>query len=40
VGADADMCLFDEDLNLLNVFGKGKMLMDEGKVLVKGSFES
>lgn len=40
VGADADLCCFDEDLNLLNVFARGKMMMNEGKVLVKGAFES
>lgn len=39
IGADADLCFFDEKLNLTDVFARGKRMMAEGKVIVKGSFE-
>lgn len=40
LNADADICLFDEKLNLLDVFAKGKHMMTNKKILVKGNFES
>lgn len=40
VGADADLCFFDQDLNLQDVFAKGQRMMEQGKILVKGSFEN
>lgn len=39
VGADADFCCFDEALNLLDVFAKGKPLMRDGNLIVKDTFE-
>ena len=38
-GHDADLCLFDKDLQLTHVMAHGRMLMREGSVLVKGLFE-
>jgi len=38
-GADADFCCFDDKMNLLDVWCKGKLMMNNNKVLVKGSFE-
>ncbi|TVQ81309.1 MAG: beta-aspartyl-peptidase, partial [Flavobacteriales bacterium] len=32
VGADADLCLLDDDLNLLDVFAMGKQFMEDGKL--------
>ncbi|HRH35398.1 MAG TPA: beta-aspartyl-peptidase [Catalimonadaceae bacterium] len=40
VGADADLCFFDEDLNLKEVIARGRKMMEDGKVIVKGSFET
>ncbi|PQJ79705.1 beta-aspartyl-peptidase [Polaribacter porphyrae] len=40
VNNDADFCCFDKDLNLVDVFAKGKQMMKDGKVIVKGNFES
>lgn len=37
---DADFCCFDEDLNLVDVFARGQQMMKDGKVIVKGNFES
>jgi beta-aspartyl-dipeptidase (metallo-type) len=39
LGADADFCCLDEDFNLIDVFAKGKQMMDNQKVIVKGFFE-
>lgn len=39
VGADADFCAFDSELQVLDVFARGQQLMQDGKLLVKGSFE-
>lgn len=39
VGADADFCAFDSELQVLDVFARGQKLMQDGKLLVKGSFE-
>ena len=38
-GMDADLCLFTEDLTLHHVMAKGKFLMKDREVLVKGTFE-
>ncbi|NCB43983.1 MAG: beta-aspartyl-peptidase [Clostridia bacterium] len=36
---DADLLLLDKELNINYVFARGKMMMEKGKVLVKGTFE-
>ncbi|MGE4528450.1 MAG: beta-aspartyl-peptidase [Rhodospirillaceae bacterium] len=38
-GADADLCLFDSRFDLRYVIAKGRMLMRDGAVEVKGTFE-
>jgi beta-aspartyl-dipeptidase (metallo-type) len=38
-GKDADLLILDRKLNLEAVIAKGRMMMDRGKVLVKGTFE-
>lgn len=38
-GGSADLCLFDEGFELRYVFAKGRMLMQNGEVVVRGSFE-
>jgi beta-aspartyl-dipeptidase (metallo-type) len=40
VGSAADICCFDEHLNLTDVFAKGQQMMKDTKVIVKGNFES
>lgn len=40
VNNDADFCVFDDDLNLVDVFAKGQQMMKDGEVIVKGNFES
>jgi beta-aspartyl-dipeptidase (metallo-type) len=39
VGGCADLCLFDDDFELRGVFAKGRMLMQDGAVVVRGAFE-
>jgi beta-aspartyl-dipeptidase (metallo-type) len=39
VGCDADFNAFDHDLNLVDVFAKGKQFMSDGKFVIKGVFE-
>lgn len=39
VGNSADFCLFDADFGLRHVLSKGRMLMRDGEVVVKGTFE-
>ena len=39
-GSDADICVFDKDFNLIHVFAKGKQMMKNKEVIVKGTFES
>jgi len=39
LGADADLCFFDEDIKLTDVWAKGNILMENEQILVKGSFE-
>jgi beta-aspartyl-dipeptidase (metallo-type) len=38
-GMDADLCLFTEDMNLCHVMAKGKFLMRNKEIIVKGTFE-
>jgi beta-aspartyl-dipeptidase (metallo-type) len=38
-GYDADLCCFDDNLNLLDVFAKGQQMMKDKKIIVKGNFE-
>lgn len=38
-GMDADLCFFDEDFNLLDVFARGQHMMESGNLLKKGNFE-
>ena len=37
--SDADMILVDQKMNIRYVFAKGKIMMEEGKILKKGFFE-
>ncbi len=39
VDMDADFLLLDEDFNLTHMMAKGKMLMENRELLVKGTFE-
>ena len=39
VGADADLCFFNQDLDLTHVVAKGKFLMRDSEIVVKGTFE-
>jgi beta-aspartyl-dipeptidase (metallo-type) len=39
VGYDADLCCFDKDLKLIDVFAKGQHMMENKVVIVKGNFE-
>lgn len=39
VDCDADIVLLDEELNIHSVFAKGKKMMENGKVIVRGIFE-
>jgi beta-aspartyl-dipeptidase (metallo-type) len=38
-GKDADLLILDQDLNIATVFAKGRLMIDGGKQLVKGTFE-
>ena len=38
-GADADILLMDADMNLQTVVARGQVLMEEGKLLKKGTYE-
>jgi len=38
-GMDADLCVFTDDMNLRHVIAKGKFLMRDGEIIVKGTFE-
>jgi beta-aspartyl-dipeptidase (metallo-type) len=38
-GYDADLCLFDDQLKLTDVFARGKIMMENNEILVNGSFE-
>ncbi|RKL63653.1 hypothetical protein DXT63_05320 [Thermoanaerobacteraceae bacterium SP2] len=39
IGSDADIVVMDKDLNIEYVFAKGKIMVKEGNVVVKGTFE-
>jgi beta-aspartyl-dipeptidase (metallo-type) len=39
VGYDADLCAFDDDFQLTDVFARGKHMMKDQEILVKGTFE-
>jgi len=39
VGKDADLLILDKDLEIESVMAKGLMMVHQGKVLVKGTFE-
>ncbi len=39
VGKDADLLILDKDLKIESVMAKGLMMIHQGKVLVKGTFE-
>ena len=38
-GADADMLLVDGDMNLQTVVARGNVLMEDGRLLKKGTYE-
>ena len=38
-GADADLLVLDEDLEITGLFAKGKTAMRDGELLMKGRFE-
>jgi len=40
VGFDADLCAFDKGFKLQNVFARGQHMMQDSKIIVKGTFES
>lgn len=40
VGMDADLCVFDEHLVLTDVFARGKLMMNNKNIIIKGNFES
>ena len=40
VGSDADLVLLDQDLEIDSVIAKGRCMMLEKELLVKGTFES
>lgn len=40
VGFDADICCFNKDLELTDVFAKGRHMMENKEILLKGNFES
>ncbi len=37
--ADADLLIIDNNMNLVSVIAKGKLMLDKGKILVKGTYE-
>lgn len=38
-GSDADLLIIDDNMNLVSVIANGKLMMNEGKILVKGTYE-
>lgn len=40
VGYHADLCVFNKNLELLDVFARGQHMMKDKEILVKGTFES
>lgn len=39
VGADADICVLDDQLQLKSVFAGGKLMMEDGQLIAKDTFE-
>jgi beta-aspartyl-dipeptidase (metallo-type) len=39
VGFDADLCVFNDDYSLSDVFANGRQMMDKGNVIVKNTVE-
>ena len=39
-GMDADITMFDKDFDIKYVFAKGRKMVDDGEIIVKGTFES
>ena len=39
MGKDADLLILDKELNIETVIAKGQLMVHEGKVVVKGTFE-
>ena len=39
VGADADFCILDDQLQLQSVIARGQMMMENGQLTVKDTFE-
>ncbi|MEG0306454.1 MAG: beta-aspartyl-peptidase [Clostridium sp.] len=39
IHSDADIVLMDKELNIHSVIAKGRMMMENGEIIVKGSFE-
>ena len=40
VGKDADLIVWNDDLTLNKVFARGRLMVDEGQAIVKGTFEN
>ena len=40
VGADADLCFFDRQMNLTHVIARGQLMMQDSKILVRGNFDN
>lgn len=40
VGCDADLCAFNTEFELKDVFARGQQMMSDSKILVKGNFET
>jgi len=36
---DADILVLDGDMNVDKVFARGRLMVDEGRAVVKGTFE-
>ena len=39
-GKDADLLILNKDLQIESVMAKGRLMIHEGQVLVKGTFEA
>ena len=40
VGKDADLIVWNDDLTLNKVFARGRLMVDAGQAVVKGTFEN
>lgn len=38
-GSDADLLILNKDMELISVIAKGKLMMDDSKVIVRGTYE-